>query len=159
MKLVQATTNVKLIECTNPKKNKWRIRWNFTDKEDYVTYWEEEFNHKPEWSEIRDTIYSWINHTVECEILEGFVWKEMPIWLSTENQFNYKAAYDLALQTNGATLPIVFKFGTDSLPHYYEFTTMEDFSDFYHKAIAHIQKKLTWGWNEKEQIHPEDYTI
>ena len=30
----------------------------------------------------------------------------MNIWLSSENQFNYKVAYDLALQTNGANLPI-----------------------------------------------------
>ena len=40
----------------------------------------------------------------------------MPVWLSSENQFNYKAAYDLAVQTGGATLPVTFKFGTDEVP-------------------------------------------
>ena len=39
------------------------------------------------------------------------IWNNKRIWLSSENQFNYKVAYDLALQTNGANLPIIFKFG------------------------------------------------
>ena len=159
MKIVQATTNVDFIECTNPQKNKWRIRWNFIDKEDCITYWEEEFNHQPSWHEIRDTIFNWINNTVECKICEGFTWKGMPIWLSSENQFNYKAAYDLALQTSGESLPVLFKFGTDDQPQYYEFQTMEDFTDFYKKAIRHIQDTLTWGWQEKERINPKDYQI
>ena len=35
------------------------------------------------------------------KIVSGFVWRDMQVWLSSENQFNYKAAYDLAVQTKG----------------------------------------------------------
>jgi hypothetical protein len=59
----------------------------------------------------------------------------MPVWLSSENQFNYKAAYDLAVQTGGATLPVTFKFGTDEVPQYREFVTLEELTDFYTKAM------------------------
>jgi hypothetical protein len=40
----------------------------------------------------------------------------MPVWLSTENQFNYKAAFDLATQTGGKSLPVTFKFGSTNNP-------------------------------------------
>ena len=91
-----------------------------------------------------------INNETDRKILEGFVWKGMPVWLSTENQFNYKAAYDLAVQTNGATLPVRFKFGTDEAPVYYTFESLEDFSNFYTLAMVHINTVLNEGWAEKD---------
>jgi hypothetical protein len=70
----------------------------------------------------------------------------MQVWLSTENQFNYKAAYDLAVQTQGATLPVMFKFGTTDKPVYYTFEDMETFTDFYTKAIHYVNTNLSEGW-------------
>lgn len=70
----------------------------------------------------------------------------MPIWLSSENQFNYKAAYDLAIQTEGANLPIKFKFGTTENPEYFIFESIEDLSDFYLSAMTFINKTLQEGW-------------
>ena len=81
----------------------------------------------------------------------------MPIWLSSENQFNYKTAYDLAVQTNGASLPIKFKFGTDESPVYYTFESLEDFSDFYMSAVAHVNTVLNEGWEKKDSIDWEVY--
>ena len=76
----------------------------------------------------------------------------MPVWLSAENQFNYKSAYDLAVQTAGATLPVTFKFGTDEQPQYRKFTTLDELTDFYSKAMAYIQTTLAEGWKEKDAI-------
>ena len=67
-------------------------------------------------------------------------------------QFNYKSAYDLAVQTAGATLPITFKFGTDKQPQYRKFTTLDELTDFYSKAKAYIQTTLAKGWKEKDAI-------
>lgn len=108
---------------------------------------------------IKDTILGWYNENIDKKILEGFVWNEMSVWLSTENQFNYKAAYDLAVQTGGMNLPIKFKFGTTDEPVYHTFETLEELSDFYVKAMTYINTCLEEGWIEKDSINWEDYKI
>ena len=74
------------------------------------------------------------------------------MWLSQENQYNYKAAYDLAVQTEGKTLPVTFKFGTDEEPVYRTFETLEEIADFYTKTVAFIQGVLADGWKKKDAI-------
>ena len=101
---------------------------------------------------IKNIILGWYNKEIDNKILSGFVWNEMPIWLSSENQFNYKAAYDLAVQTNGASLPVTFKFGTANNPVYHTFTTVEELADFYTKAIEYVNKTLADGWAKKDSI-------
>ena len=67
-------------------------------------------------------------------------------------QFNYKAAYDLAVQTAGKTLPVVFKLGTDEKPVYKQFTTLNELSNFYNQAMTYIQNTLAKGWRTKDSI-------
>ena len=87
---------------------------------------------------------------MDNEIYSGFVWNGYSVWLSTENQFNYKAAYDLAVQTGGSSLPVTFKFGSDDNPQYYKFNTVEELSDFYTKSVGYIQDVLQRGWARKD---------
>lgn len=134
-------------------RNKWELFYGFgkdnpNDESGYN--WRQKFKQKPSLADIRTIIKETINNETDRKILEGFVWKGMPVWLSTENQFNYKAAYDLAVQTNGATLPVRFKFGTDVAPVYYTFKSLEDFADFYAQAMVHINTVLNEGWAEKD---------
>lgn len=160
MKRVEGNPGVKLLECINPIKDKWRVRWDVQNKEDgSATYMEKEFPQKPTEEEIRQTIIDWFNAQTNGDILSGFEWNGMKVWLSAENQFNYKAAYDLAIQTAGATLPVTFKFGTDDTPCYHMFNTVEDLTDFYTKAMAHIQSTLAKGWNSKDAFKLESYRI
>lgn len=148
------------IECVNPRKNKWKVRWNITEKEDGSSDWyEQDYDHKPKLEEIRDTIVKFHNGQVDAKILSGFSWKDMPVWLSSENQFNYKASFDLAVQTNGQNLPVRFKFGTDKEPKYYDFKTVEELSDFYTSAIKFINDTLQEGWAEKDSIDFSVYSI
>ena len=79
------------------------------------------------------------------------------MWLSTENQFNYKTAYDLAIQTNGATLPVTFKFGTDDNPIFHKFSNMEEFTEFYTASALFIQQTLQEGWDKKYNINWSAY--
>lgn len=123
---------------------------------DYACWTEEYFTHKPSINEIKNTIWSWYDKETDYKILIGFTWKDMSVWLSSENQFNYKAAYDLAVQTNGATLPVTFKFGTPDNPVYYTFETLEDFTNFYTSAINYINQTLAEGWQKKDSI---DWTV
>lgn len=119
-----------------------------------LAVWQEKtFNYIPSFKEIKKVILDYYNSEIDNEILTGFTWNEMKIWLSSENQFNYKAAYDLVIQTNGENLPIIFKFGDDETPIYYEFKTIEDITNFYTSCINYIQKTLLNGWEKKENIN------
>jgi hypothetical protein len=150
---VQGDAGVRLLECTNPVKGKWRVRWDVRKNEDGTAdYMEEEFDHRPTTDEVKSLVIAWYNAKVDEAILSGFTYENMSVWLSAENQFNYKSAYDLAVQTAGATLPVTFKFGTDEQPEYRQFTTLDELTDFYVKAMAYIQTTLAEGWKTKDAI-------
>lgn len=160
MKRVEGSAGIKLLECTNPVKGKWRVRWDVQQGENgNASYMEEEFDHKPEDEEIRSMVMAWYNKQTDMAILSGFTYKNMPVWLSSENQFNYKSAYDLAVQTRGGTLPVTFKFGTDTEPHYHTFATLEDLTDFYTKVVKHIQDALADGWKKKDAFDLDEYRV
>lgn len=103
---------------------------------------------------VKTAILNDINKRTDEKILSGLVWQDKPVWLSQENQFNFKAAYDLAVQTQGATLPVTFKLGEqeDGTPVYHTFETMEDSTDFYTAAVNHIHQSVSDGWQEKDAI-------
>lgn len=160
MRRVEGNAGVRLLECTSPVKDKWRVRWDVQESEDgTTTYMEEEFNHKPTDEEIRSTVISWYNGQTDEAILSGFSYEDTPVWLSSENQFNYKSAYDLAVQTSGSTLPVTFKFGTDTEPVYHTFDTLEELTDFYTAAMKHIQSTLADGWQKKDAFDLDLYRV
>lgn len=160
MRRVTGNKGVLPIECVNPKKDKWRIRWDVQEHEDdSADYMEEEFDHKPTDDEIKAIVIVWYNRQTDQEILSGFEYEGNLVWLSSENQFNYKAAYDLAVQTSGATLPVTFKFGTDEQPVYRVFDTLEELTDFYVSAIRYVQETLEAGWKRKNAFDLELYKL
>lgn len=111
--------------------------------------------------EIKEAILADINAQTDEKILSGFVWNDVHVWLSSENQFNFKAAYDLAVQTQGLSLPVKFKLGEDAEgnPVYHTFGDMTEFTDFYTKAIAYINQCLNEGWQRKDAIDWEEYVV
>lgn len=140
-------------------RNKWELIYGYgTDGVMGWTY-RQRFTRKPTEEEVREILLEQINRNVEEKILCGLVWKGMPIWLSTENQMNYKAAYDLAVQTGGATLPVKFKFGTDEEPVYYTFAEMGDFESFFKASVAFVQQVLEEGWQEKDGLDMSVFNI
>lgn len=160
MRRVEGNAGVRLLECTSPAKDKWRVRWDVQESENgTASYMEEEFCHKPTDDEIRSTVMAWYNGQTDANILSGFSYGDMQVWLSSENQFNYKSAYDLAVQTGGATLPVTFKFGTDTEPAYHTFDTLEELADFYTKAMRHIQDTLADGWKKKDAFNLDLYRV
>lgn len=73
MKRVQGNPDVALLECTNPVRNKWRVRWDVTtDETDTTSYMEEEFNHKPSEDEIKSIISGWINSQTDSWVLQNY---------------------------------------------------------------------------------------
>lgn len=133
-------------------RNKWELIYGYDTNGISGWTYRERFTRKPTLDEIKSIIIAQINHNVEDRILCGLVWRDMPIWLSTENQINYKAAYDLAVQTNGLSLPVKFKFGTDEQPVYHTFNEIDELREFYVTSLEHIQKVLDDGWREKDSL-------
>ena len=88
--------------------------------------------------------------------------------LDAENKFNFKASYDLAVQTNGAILPVKFKMSEKEIkiepeeeggiptwekqPVYHTFNTMEEATDFYTKAMTFIQGCYQESWQKKDNF-------
>ena len=110
------------------------------------------FQRIPTRQEVADAIHEHVNAQTDAKILTAFTWQGRSVYLSTENQFNFKAAYDLAVQTQGATLPVTFKLGEqeDGTPTYHRFEDMQTFTDFYTSAIAFINQALNDGWQQKD---------
>ena len=157
MKRIQGEKNQAIIERLD-KNHNYRIRWDFKpfyNKEGIetcISFLEKDFNYIPNIDEIKSVILSSINEDTDEKILSGYIWKNMVIWLSQENQFNYKAAYDLAVQTNGKNLPVTFKFGGTENPVYYTFNDIDELSEFYAGAIKHINDTLNEGWQKKDNF-------
>jgi len=112
------------------------------------------YDHEPTQLELKADIDALVNANTDRTILNGYVWQGKAVWLSTENQFNFKAAYDLAVQTQGANLPIKFKLGEDETgaPAYHTFTKLESFSGFIMGVFGHINAALKEGWVEKDGV-------
>lgn len=151
--------NVAYIECINHKIGKYRIRWDIQPYGDGVSFMEEDILHKPTLQEIKSIVIGGINKQTEEAIQSGFHWQDIPVWLSIENQLNYKTTYDLAVQTNGKSLPVVFKFGDEDNPQYFKFEDMDTFQDFYFKVVEHINSTLTAGWSKKDSINWDEYKM
>lgn len=92
-----------------------------------------------------------IDAETDRKILRGHAWNGTPVWLSSENQFNFKAAFDVALQTQGANLPITYKLGEkDGNSIYHTFETVAELQDFYLSCVSYINQCLKDGWQAKE---------
>ena len=149
MERIKGTTETPIVERIGKT---YYVRWGYKTENGEITYDQIEFPYKPTVDIIKDIILGIENSKIDKEILSGFVWNGMSVWLSSENQFNYKAAYDLASQTNGDSLPVTFKFGDTDNPVYHEFKTLDDIADFYVKAMSHVNNTLKEGWESKDSI-------
>ena len=153
----------KYVPLSKMASGRWKLHFGFVpyyevDEEgnktetNLGTWTEMWLSGKPSIEQVKGIILDTMNKEIDQKILSGFVWKDIPVWLSTENQFNYKAAYDLAVMSQGQSLPVTFKFGTTESPVYYTFESLEDISDFYLSAMTYINKTLEDGWKKKDDI-------
>ena len=161
----QGATGLKVAECIDKRFGTWRVRTDFqpsvdqeTGEQTGVTFIEAEYPYKPSMQEVREFVLGVIDRQTDGKIQSGLIWhckatdEDIPVWLSKENQLNFKAAYDLAVQKQGATLPVTFKMGEreDGTPVYHNFETMEDAENFYTTAVDYIHQCLTDGWRKKD---------
>jgi hypothetical protein len=101
---------------------------------------------------IKEAILGDINNRTDEKILSGFVWNDINVYLSAENQRNFSEAQRMASAVP-AILPLTFKLGEDAdgNPMYHTFKTAEELNSFYMAAFAYINKCLNEGWQEKDK--------
>lgn len=158
MEKINGSPDVQLLECTNPVRGYWRIRFDVQIKDDgSADYYEHRFFAKPQLEVIKSVITEFINEQTNATILSGLKYENQLVWLSAENQANYKAAYDLAVQTQGESLPYKVKLGGEDAPVYREFTSLQDFNAFYLSVQKHINDTINDGWKRKDAIDWSKY--
>lgn len=140
-------------------RKRWEIFYGFGKDGDTGYNFRQTLNYKPTVSEVKQLIIDTINANTDEKILNGFVWKSIHVYLSSENQNNFKAAFDLNMQTGGLMLPVKFKLGEDTEGNamYHTFENMEDFTDFYTSAVSYINQCLNEGWAEKDSLDMSSY--
>ncbi len=152
-----AQSNEERFDCIQKiGKNRYQVFYGLD--ENGVSKLARVVEYKPTLDEIKEMVLEEINREIDEAILSGFVWTsfagdDYKVWLSLENQTNYKAIYDLAVQMGGqGVLPVTFKFGTVDSPTYHTFETIEELQSFYLQAIQFIQATYQRGWVEKDSV-------
>lgn len=123
-------------------------------------YYSSNFDHKPSLVEIKDLVVKHYNTECDKEIVSGCRFENELVWLSQENQFNYKAAFDRALQKESTLkegeknplLPVIFKVGDEYNPVYKVFNTIDDLGDFIDLTLNHVLTTLGKYWEIKNTI-------
>lgn len=141
------------------RRDVWRVRTDIqpdTDGESGeqkgVTFIETEYPYKPSLAEIVAYVTAVMNKQIDASIIGGYTWNGIPVWLSTENQFNYLMTLILAKLYEGTDLvkfPIIFKLGTDEDPVMHPFQNLQELESFCFGAFNYIQGVLAQGWKDK----------
>ena len=144
----------------NEKTKKYIVSWGLRNINGNNYEWEYViFNYKPSLDEIKKTINSSINLKTKNDIENNFVWNNLSINLSIENQIDYSLLLNTTIFQNGSNLPEKVKFKVNNENTYYEFETIEDMKDFVIAMNNHIRKYLQIGYGLKDNINWEDYKI
>lgn len=141
-------------------RNKWELIYGYGTDGERGWNWRQRWKgRKPTAEETRAAITEHVNKEVDAKILGGMTWDGQTVWLSMENQMNYKTAYDLAMQSGGQNLPVTFKLGTEEGPVYKTFDSVAELGRFYKAVAGHIQNALEAGWKEKDGIDWDKFEV
>lgn len=160
MKRIQCSPSAPKIECVD-KMSLYAVRWDYrsevVDEEVIHTCMQEMYPAKPTLAQIKATIYTWFNEVAKDAIMGTFLWRGVQLWLSTENQSNYAAAYSM-LQAGVQLLPITLRGGSDEEPVYLTIETKAEFDEFWQSARRHIDTIRQSTWDAKAAFDFSDYT-
>ena len=96
-KKIQCSGTLAPIECINPKRDRWAVRWNHQQEEgESWTALEAVTEGKPTKAEVETAISKHIDEETQQGIINGFVWNDKPVKLTDSTQRNFLfAAYSL----------------------------------------------------------------
>lgn len=108
-----------------------------------------DYYHKPTIIEIRTDIENVIDERTSEKILSGFKLEGVKIWLSQENQINFRSA---------VSFPAKFKVGeNEGVSVYKTFFHQEELSSFNNTIANYIHSCLNEGWDAKDNLDCEKF--
>lgn len=145
------------------------IGYNYKEVSNDMAEWIEVYVYKKQrshlsFSEIKKAIIADIDACTDEKILNGYEWtilhgddegKTVKVWLSKENQNNFKAKHDAAKEyPNLVTFPMKYKISEDSDEKavYEVFQSFEELVQFYLGGLAYIESCYQEGWEVKDGI-------
>lgn len=144
------------------------ISYGLTDLGDGKAEWFEVVFYKkqgkPSFNQAKEAILKDIDAQTDEAILCGMDWtilhgddegKTVKVWLSKENQDNFKAKHDAAIQyPKVVKFPMKYKIGEfeGSTPAYENFQNIEELAQFYLGGLAYIEQCYNAGWARKDSI-------
>ena len=131
-------------------RRKWEVIFGYGEDELGGYNLRAQTREKPTREELQKLLTDTVNAAVAEKILRGMTWEGRQVWLSQENQMNYRTAYDRAVRTDGASLPMTVKLGGEYEPEYVELKTLEEAQEFCDAVAAHIDGCIKDGWKEKD---------
>lgn len=167
----------KLLYCIDPTSDRWLMAYDLKEEplpEDapegtmpsysYATHL---FDHQPTHEEVTELIYGAINEACDEAILTGCTYTTLEdtphrcqLYLNQQNQFNWKAIYDMAKHSGGGNLPAILKLGiSDEDAYYYTITTMRQLEHFILSVFKHIETTLASCWMAKQHLNLTPYTL
>ena len=113
---------------------------------------------------VKNAIVADINAQTDEKILNGYEWtilhgndagKTVKVWLSAENQNNFKAFHDAVKEYPGIdAFPVTYKLAEDENgnPVYETFENMGALSQFYLGIVSYIKQTISEGCARKDSI-------
>lgn len=124
-----------------------------------------QLEHRPTLNDARIVIEGHIDANTDEKILCGYEWtvrhgddagKTVKVWLSNENQNNFKAKHDAAITyPDKVKFPVTYKISQDSETGnaiYEEFADIEELATFYLGGLDYIENVVNAGWRKKDAI-------
>lgn len=138
---------------------RWFVQWDKEELEDGTFRVKRKCvqrGEKPTAQKCIEVIQAEIDKDTDAKILTGYEYDGHNVYLSRENQNNYKAMFDLAVMDSSSVLPLTIKICEENGQQVYEtFEDLDTFKAFYVGGVTYINTVLTAGWTAKDTIANE----
>lgn len=144
------------IECINPRRDRWAVRWDIHQKQDAGWFASEVVvDHRPTVEEIREIITAHIDATTQNDIVNGFSWKGKPVKLTDTAQRNFL----FAVFTVDRTGEIDREQFVGLLDAQTDAEAADELADMVSAIWEHIQQKRADGIAAKNAVDFSKYAL
>ena len=175
--MTKVTGRTDRFSLINTKGNRTIVGYEREAVDEVNSTWHEvsfskDHSEKPSIEQVRTAIIADIDARTDEKILDGYEWtvihgddngahvgETVRVWLSAENQNNFKEAHRLASADPTKIIPVRFKISEDADKKavYETFHSFEELNAFYLGAFAYIKGLLDDGWAKKDSFDFSPY--
>lgn len=152
-KKISCSENIEALECINPRRDRWAVRWDHHQDADGNWFvYESRFDHRPTIDEIRAIIGATIDAETQDKIVNGFTWNGKPVRLTDTTQRNFLfAVYEIDKTGNVDRAPFVGLLEADT-----DAAAADELGEIVVAMWRHIKTTRAEGIARKEAV---DYSL